>query len=270
MDVADPRTERTRLDAPGGAVAAWTTAADHDAPPLVLLHSLGLDGRVFAPVVRVLATRRRCLALDLPGHGGTGADHGFDLTDAAARVAAVVSSQARPVDLLGVSLGGVVAQLVATRVPAAVRRLVLAHTFAYLPTGDARLADQRRRVAALPDPAVWAASRADAVLSPDAPRECRDLFVAAATAMDPARFVEAAAAVYTVDLRADAARIERPTLVVAGRHDDRVPAAATDALAALLPDARVTTVDGGHLSHLDRPGEFAATVATFLDQECRA
>ena len=45
-----------------------------DMTPLVLIHGIGADGRMFAPVIERLAESARIINWDLPGYGGKGLD----------------------------------------------------------------------------------------------------------------------------------------------------------------------------------------------------
>jgi pimeloyl-ACP methyl ester carboxylesterase len=95
--------------------------------PLVLLHGGIGAGEMFAPILPSLAEGRRVITVDLQGHGGT-ADVDRPLRpelmadDIAALIGALGLEQ---VDLMGYSLGGMVALRTAIQHPALVRRLVL-------------------------------------------------------------------------------------------------------------------------------------------------
>ena len=103
-------------------------AGGGDDPPLVLLH--GFDGRaeIFEPLAAVLAAEgRRCLAFDLPGHGRSRDYPGFGPPKVAAR-AVLGELQRRGIDaahVVGHSMGGAVACLMALFEPARVRSLTL-------------------------------------------------------------------------------------------------------------------------------------------------
>jgi pimeloyl-ACP methyl ester carboxylesterase len=60
-------------------------------------------------------------------------------------------------------------------------------------------------------------------------------------------------------------RLKQPTLVMAGTDDPLVPMVNARMLARLIPDARLVTVDDGHLFMLTRPQEAARIVEGFLD-----
>ncbi|MFG1678172.1 alpha/beta fold hydrolase [Micromonospora sp. NPDC049282] len=98
--------------------------------PLVLLHGSYGSTKTFAPIRQALATRRRLIAVDLPGHGRTaGTDRPLRYESMADDLAALLRHLDLPeVDLLGYSLGGGVALRTAIQYPASVRRLVLVST----------------------------------------------------------------------------------------------------------------------------------------------
>lgn len=100
---------------------------DAPAPPeLVVLHGAGLNAHSFDPML--LAFGRPALSLDLPGHGRSDwrsdADYRPQLL-AADIVAALDALAPEPITLLGHSLGGLAAALVAQARPQLVRRLVM-------------------------------------------------------------------------------------------------------------------------------------------------
>ena len=61
------------------------------------------------------------------------------------------------------------------------------------------------------------------------------------------------------------ARIAVPTLVIAGGPSSHVPQDHVAELVRLLPDGRLRTVDAGHLVHATRPEEFIEHLLAFLD-----
>ena len=122
-----------------GVVVAWRAYGPPDAPPLVLVHSLGLDGRMWAPQVEALAGVRRIVAPDLRGHGRSDAPPGpYSMRRLALDVLAVAETAGlERFDLCGLSIGGQVAQLLALEHPSRLRSLVLADTAARLGSPEA-------------------------------------------------------------------------------------------------------------------------------------
>lgn len=98
-----------------------------DAPAIVFVHGTRLTRAAWAAQLDGLGGEFRAIALDLPGHGAR-ADEPFTLDGAADVVAATIREQAadgRAV-VVGLSLGGYVAMVLAAREPERVRGLVLA------------------------------------------------------------------------------------------------------------------------------------------------
>lgn len=96
--------------------------------PLLLLHGLGGAAANWALLAPQLARTRRVCVVDLPGHAGSEPlPAAPGLAPFADRAAAVAESEGLlPADVVGHSLGGLVALRLAVRRPEAVRRLVLA------------------------------------------------------------------------------------------------------------------------------------------------
>ena len=95
--------------------------------PLVLLHGGISAGEMFAPILPELAARRRVITVDLQGHGHTAdADRPLRPQTMADDVAALIEHLGlASADVMGYSLGGLVALRMAIQHPQLVRRLVL-------------------------------------------------------------------------------------------------------------------------------------------------
>jgi poly(3-hydroxyalkanoate) depolymerase len=175
------------------------------------------------------------------------------------------------VDVLGVSLGGVVAQQLAHQAPQRVRRLVLAATG----PGLGGLPGSPRVLLTLATPRRYA--------QPDYYRRVAGRIYGGAARRDPdallggsvARFVERPSMWgYLGQLYAIGGwtslpwlhRLRQPTLVMAGDDDPIVPLVNGRILARRIPNARLRVVDGGgHLFLLEQPARIAAVVAGFLE-----
>ncbi len=117
--------------APGGLTTptperAWTVLGPPDAPAIVFVHGTRLTRAQWAPQMRRLSRRYRCIALDLPGHGAL-AGVPFTREAAAEAVAGAIAAE-RPdgrAVVVGLSLGGYVAIDAAERFPDRIAGLVL-------------------------------------------------------------------------------------------------------------------------------------------------
>ncbi|MFE1409680.1 alpha/beta fold hydrolase [Streptomyces sp. NPDC058746] len=215
-----------------GVRLAYQVAGPAGGDPLLLLPALGETADDWALVRDELARDRRVYALDLRGHGRSGRTPAYSLElmrdDVLGFLDAVGLDR---VDLVGHSMGGVVAHLVAQHSPWRVVRLVLEDAPPPLP----------REPVAPVRPAGeldfdWAMVLA---VRPQLDRP------------DPS-WLEGLS------------RITAPTLVVAGGPDSHVPQDAIAELVRRIPDARLTTIPVGHLVHAAAPGEFTGAVTAFL------
>ncbi|MFJ8109494.1 alpha/beta fold hydrolase [Streptomyces sp. NPDC096132] len=224
-----------------GVLLAYRVRGPEDAPPVLLLHCRGADGADWTTVAERLASEpgaRRVYAPDLRGHGhserlgDTPGAYGYEaMSDDMRELLAALGIERA--DVVGHSLGGIVAYLLAQRSPDVVRRLVLEDVPAPFPF----------------DPPRPPTPRPDGELSFD-------------WAMVPATDAQAN--------RPDPvwwermARIAAPTLVVSGGPASHVPQDRVTAVAERIPGARLVTVDAGHLVHETRPQEFLEAVEGFL------
>jgi pimeloyl-ACP methyl ester carboxylesterase len=200
--------------------------------PLVLLPGLsGSCAHDFAFLAPVLARDREVIGIDLPPHA----------TDPVAHVLAALPDG--PFDLVGYSLGAVVAAQVAA--VADVRNLVLV-------AGLLESGPRQRRFAA-----TWNAL-------PDDAREEFALFAASSTddahllsfrSEQVARFAAATAP----------PAITAPTLVIGCAHDAIATPEQSRSLFAAIPDSRYTEIDAGHAVLGERPAEVLSHIEGFLN-----
>ena len=239
-----------------------------DGPVLVLLHGFTQNASCWGPLGSHLGRSHTVVAVDLPGHGGS-ATVDADLDETAALVLEVVGSDR--FDLFGYSLGGRVALTTALAAPERIDHLVLLGATAGIDDPEAA-AERRRSDEAL----ATAIERED-----DLPAFLRrwldqDLF----RDLDDDQAQLAARCRNTVGgltrslRRAGAgtqdpswerlARLDIPTLVIAGQEDAKFRAIA-ERMVELLPDGELAVVEGaGHACHLTRPDAVGRLVDGWL------
>jgi pyruvate dehydrogenase E2 component (dihydrolipoyllysine-residue acetyltransferase) len=236
--------------------------------PVLLIHGFGGDLNSWMFTQPALAEDRRTIALDLPGHGGSvkevGSGDAETLTDAVD--AALAALGVGRVHIVGHSLGGAIAALVALRRPLRAASLTL-----IAPAGlgpdingafiDAFLAAARRReaVSALSllvyDPRLISRFMVEETLR----YKRLDGVAASLAAIASAWFPGGRQA---LDLAPRIARLQAPVQVIWGRDDRILPVSHAEALAARFP---VHILDKtGHLPHLEQPGEVNRFVRGFL------
>ncbi|WP_407700582.1 3-oxoadipate enol-lactonase [Steroidobacter gossypii] len=240
-----------------------------DRPVLILSNSIGTSLHMWDGQIDALARNYRVVRYDTRGHGKSGAPLGAYSLDRLGRdvIELMDELQIDRAHFLGLSLGGFVGQWLGIHSPERIDRLVLANTSPYL--GPARQWDAAiHAVEQAPDmketaemflrnwfPAQWMESDAPVV------KEFRAMLLAT----DRHGIAGAWAAVRDADLRRTIALINRPTLVIAGRHDTVTAASHGEAIAAAIPGARLVVLPVVHLSNIEQPEQFIQTVTDFLE-----
>lgn len=257
-----------------GLAVTYNDAGRHRGIPLVLVHGFTGSKEDFDPVLDELATARRVIAVDLPGHGGSpGPDDpaGYGLAYTGAWILRFVDELGlEDFHLLGHSMGGLVVQRTAATASQRLRSLIL------MATGLGALREEagdhvvRVAIAARDRgmQAAWEESqrreRPQVVLPADPAREefarRRFLGLGAAAVVGGARnLVNAAplgAFLYGIDI---------PVLVVSGEYDDAWVPSEQALLARTVAGARhVVVPDAVHSPHLENPDYWLKAVAGFL------
>jgi pimeloyl-ACP methyl ester carboxylesterase len=123
MDVTTFTSHRRSLHTPGGEIA-YTEFGDGS--PAVFVHGLGTSGALWRHVAEQLGDTSRCIAIDLPAHGGSPARDDMSAAALAQAVADLCDGlELGQLDLVGNDTGGAVAQIFAARHPERIRSLAL-------------------------------------------------------------------------------------------------------------------------------------------------
>lgn len=240
-------------------------------PLLLLLHGLGSCAADWVLQVGALRGHFRCLTVDLPGHGDSPMPAGWPtLRDMANDVAGLLLELAEgPAHLVGLSLGGGVALVLALERPELVRSLTVVNASASLSGGWQRIPSSIVRLALLlGGPMDWLGAWVARGLFPAAHQsQLRELTRQRIAGNSRLSYLKSAVAILRFDLRNRVSQIATPTLVVAGDRDRTVLLKAKRALAAAIPEARLHIVEGsGHATPLDAAERFNAILLDFLHQ----
>ena len=237
---------------------------------VVWLGSLGSTTAMWEPQVAAFGDRTRCVAIDLPGHGGAPATQGPYSIDGLAD--GVVHTLDRlgiaQAHVVGTSIGGMMAMAVARRHPARVERLVLIGTSAHLRPASA-WTDRAATVRAGGGAAVAQAVVARWVTPAYAATHADDVarFEAMISSVDREGYAGCCEAIAAMDQRDGLAQIGAPTLVLVGRDDPATPVEHAEEIAAGIPDARLEVVPGAHLPSVESADAVNALLAEHLLQE---
>ena len=249
--------------------------AEHGAgAPLVILHGLYGAKRNWGSIAVRLAPRRRVITVDLRNHGESPWDARHDYPALAADVARLIEARVGgPADVLGHSMGGKAAMVLALSRPELVSRLVVVDiapgsspgTAAVAPhvLRDVPLAGFTRRTeveealaAAIPDPAVRAFLAANVRAGPAGLTWTINLEALDRHFADILSFPEIAGGV----------AFTKPALFIAGGTSDYLRPEHRPAIERLFPKAVVETIPGaGHWVHAEAPAAFLEVVERFLN-----
>lgn len=252
-----------------GAATLHVEQTGQGTPTLVFLHYWGGSTRTWHPVLQRLAGQAHCVAIDHRGWGrSTAPATGYATGDLADDALAVITAMGlMDYVLVGHSMGGKVAQLIAARRPAGLHGVVLV---APAPAKPAPLPSEvRAQMAAAYDSRQSVLATLDAVLA-HAPlgAEIREQIVQDSLAGAAPAKHEWPVRTIIEDVSADLARIEVPVLVVAGEHDQVEPVDLLRShVLATIPGAQLEVIPGaGHLLPLEKPDQLGDRIATFRKQ----
>ena len=260
------------------AVAADGTRIDYriagrsDGEPLLCLQGLGADHRGWIAQRRALGARHRLLLVDNRGVGASERPPGpYDLEVMAADALAVLDDAGvADAHVLGASMGGVLAQVLAVRAPERVRSLVLACTACRHHDWRLELLTEWREVADARGMADLSQVAARWLVGPRMLRRVRrvlDLVAPVALDVPAASFVAQIDAIVAMSdaLRFELTEVAVPTLVLVGSQDVLTPLGDSEEIAELIPGAELAVVRGGaHGFMVEQAGAFNRTVLDFL------
>ena len=240
-------------------------------PPLLIAHGLYGSARNWGVIAKRLSDSRQVIAVDMRNHGSSPRTSTHSYPEMAADLAEVIDRIGGPVEVMGHSMGGKAAMVLALTHPEHVNSLTVADiapvAYAHSQlkyaeamkgvdlTGITRRSDAQDRLAPVID---------DPALVP--------FFLQSVD-------VKAAAWVLNLDTLARempkimdfpevSGRYEGPTLFLTGATSDYVKREDRPTITGLFPKARFVKIpDAGHWLHADKPREFEAALRTWLDRD---
>jgi 3-oxoadipate enol-lactonase len=249
---------------PDGPVVHWHEGGE--GPPLILVNGFTASGLAWPLAwIRTLETRYRVIRVDNRGTGWSReAPAPFTLSDMADDVRDILDAlEIENATVLGMSMGGMIAQELAIRHPNRVRRLVLAATIPPIPAAvlaptGVMLGSRLFKAApagdmppnpwdAMAEARLWLEFAGEKFTPPEGLLEEISHEALARVTPMVGTFMQARA-IGSWSGPAALARIMAPTIVVQGEADKIVPIENAQRLSELIPDAQLVTIpDAGHL-----------------------
>lgn len=242
-------------------------------PAVLLLHGLGADGSSWSLQMPALCQAGfRPFAPDAPGFGGSPYDGGgWSIRRAAGQMAGLLEELGTgAVHVVGLSMGGVMAQQFALDFPHLTKKLVLVSTFSVLrpdtPDGWAYFI---RRVASVLTLGQEAQAQivARRVFPNPKDQELREMFIAIVRRADPRAYRRAMLALGLFNSSKRLREIKVPTLVITGADDSTVSPGRQELLVQGITGARQVLIrDAGHAVSVNQPEQFNKVLLDFLGE----
>ena len=247
--------------------------ADHDTvvaqrgdtgPAVLLVHALGLDWRMWQPVMDALADGRRVFAYDVRGHGvAAGSPSPYTMADTARDLISVLDAiGVERAHVVGLSFGGGIAQTAAVAAPERFASLALLATtdFPFDAFEGRASAGETDGMAAQVAPSLTRWFTADALaVNSGSVQYARERVVGG----NPTDWAAAWRAFKGLDVQGKLAGL--PTLVLAGQADVSTTPEIMRGIASRIPGALYRELPGTpHMQTLERPELVAEALAEFL------
>jgi 3-oxoadipate enol-lactonase len=241
-----------------------------EGPWLILLHSLATDLTLWDDQMAALTAHFRVLRFDTRGHGSSSAPQGpYDFamltTDVLGLMDALKIERAH---IVGISLGGMIAQHVALAAPQRVDRLVLVSTTSgYPPEARTLWAERIAAIRANGIEPLVSSTLERWFTRPfqEAHAETMDRIAALIRTTPVAGYIGSGQAIATLDTTDKLPALRCPTLVVVGADDTGTPPAMGRRIAEQIPGARLESIgSASHLCNIEQAVEFNRRLIGFL------
>lgn len=261
-----------------GTQIAYSAWGRHDGSPVLLIQGLGMDHRGWALQRGAFGRHHRCIAPDNRGTGHSDAPPGpYVLGRMAEDALAVMDAEGvERAHVVGASMGGVIAQILAVMYPDRVRSLTLACTACQhhewrreLLAEWANVVSERGMAGLMDDGMRW-------LIGPRLQRRFGvfvNVLARVLVQTKPHAFVAQIDAILNAsdELRFELPRVQAPTLVITGSQDTLTPLGDAEELAELITTSRLYVLRGAaHGLMAEAPNAFNDVVLKFLDEIDRA
>ncbi len=238
-------------------------------PVIMLSHSLGYDLTMWDPQVEPLsAAGFRLLRYDHRGHGASAVPDGDYTMDQLADDAFGLMNALglERIHFCGLSMGGMVGQMLGARHGRRLQSLLLCSTASYMPPKE--LWDERIQVVGANGLEAVVGATIDRWYTksgqqrlPGAVAATSSVFVKTSTA----GFCSCCAALRDMDLRETIREIAVPTLILVGEHDEGTPVSAARSIHESIVGSRLEILpDAAHLQNIEQANRFNQLILDFL------
>jgi 3-oxoadipate enol-lactonase len=245
-----------------------TVTGPDDAPVLVLSNSLGTTHEMWDPQADALAARFRLVRYDTRGHGGSPTPHGpYTIDEVGGDVIDLLDHLGvEKAHVAGLSLGGMAAMWLGIATPLRIDRLVLLCTSPLM--GPPEMWRDRSALVRAQGTQAIVDATLERWLTEDYRAShditwLRDMFVG----VDDEGYANCCSIIQHMDLTANLAQVEAPTLVIGGAQDPATPPAGHAVkIHQAIVGSRLEILDpGAHLINVERPDAVTDLILEHLE-----
>jgi 3-oxoadipate enol-lactonase len=240
-----------------------------EAPALILSNSLGTNLHMWDRQIPALIERFKVVRYDSRGHGKSiVADGPYSIEQLGADALAIMDAlNIDTAHWLGLSKGGMVGQWLLIHAPHRIERAILANTASHMPPPDfwnerirsVRNAGMESITSSVLD--RWFTGDFQ-TRDPEAVEAVKEMLLTT-----PAEgYAASCAAIRDLDMREALRTVDKPVMVIVGKHDPATPPDHGQLIADTIPGARLVTLDTAHLSNIEAAEAFNEAVVSFLTE----
>lgn len=242
-----------------------------DAPLITMSHSLAANLEMWNVQIPVLRDRYRILRFDTLGHGSSSAPPGpYTIEMLAAETIGLLDHLAiRRTHFVGLSMGGMIGQVLACSYPDRIEKLVLCDTTACVPPEMTPIWDERIRAVEADGMSALAEQTLERWLSDGFRRNHPDItaWIRNMILHTPVMgYVGCSRAISTFDILDELSKVAAPTLIIAGEKDESTPVSAARAIQERIRGSELAVIPGAlHLSSIEAADFFNSRLTSFLN-----
>jgi 3-oxoadipate enol-lactonase len=253
-----------------GISVHYTLEGPASGPVITMSNSLASNLSMWEPQMPVLTSRYRVLRYDTRGHGGTEATAGpYSLDELSEDVRALLRALGiTRTHFIGLSMGGMIGQIIAIKYPQMLQSLVLCDTMSRVPTEAKPMWDDRIHTAETggmeplvePTLARWFTEPFRQKGSP-----VLDQVRTMIRSTPPRGYTGCCHAIAALNLTDHLKAITLPTLIIVGEDDPATPVAASHVIHEQIRGSELVILkSAAHLSNLEQPEAFNQALTAFL------
>lgn len=240
------------------------------APVVVLSHSLAAALEAWDQQMPALRDSYRVLRFDTRGHGGSSAPVGrYTMEMLGSDVVCLLDALRIPeVHFVGISMGGMIGQMLALKSPDRLGKLVLCDTVGQVSADNGSAWNERIHTAETQGMAALAEGTLERWLSekfrrdrPDITERIRNMIL---NTPIPG-YTGCCHAISRFDVLEDLPKVSTPTLILTGENDQGSPVSAAEAIRERIPGSRLAVIPGAlHLTNIETHENFNRLLLEFL------